>query len=60
MVRKNAVSPEARALNILFLRIPAVLFVNRLIVPSGYVANAVLWGCVLPWSMLGLLSKLNK
>ena len=60
MVRKATVSSEAHAVNILFLRMPAALLVDSLIVPSAYVANALLWGLVLPWSLLGLMSKLNK
>lgn len=60
MVRKATVSSEAHAVNILFLRMPAALLVDSLVVPSAYVANALLWGFVLPWSLLGLMSKLNK
>lgn len=60
MVRKDPISSEAHAVNILFLRMPAALLVDSLIVPSAYAANVLLWGVVLPWSLLGLMSKLNK
>lgn len=50
----------ARILSLFLFRIPALSLLSRLIAPSTHLANVFLWGFMLPWAMLGVLSKLNK
>ena len=49
-----------RALNVILFRMPALALVNSLILPSRNILNAVLWGLILPWSILGLLTKMDN
>jgi len=50
----------ARALKVLLVQVPFITLASSLIAPAGHTARAIIWGCIVPWSILGVVSKLNK